>query len=116
MKGPVVIACSALVGLALSTPPGASAQLDLRAPPGRQTQPRLFERYLVPPDPPSANATRFVAPLSWETQTGRAGTAFFTPQHPPVGPGGAEDPDRAGWLGFGFVAERGGAAKRTGAN
>jgi hypothetical protein len=111
-----IIAFSVVLSMVFCMPIGTSAQVDLRALPGEGRESRLLERYFVPPNPPVPNATRFVGALSRETETGRAGAAFFTSRTPPVGPRGAVDPDSVGWLGFGFAAEWGGGAKRTGTN
>jgi hypothetical protein len=116
MTGRAIIAVSALVSTVVSMPLGASAQLDLRAPPRERVGPRGLERYIVPLQPPDPSTPRFVTPLSQETETGRAGAAFFSPRNPPVGPRGAVDPDRIGWLGFGFAGEWGASAKRTRTN
>jgi hypothetical protein len=119
-----IVALGTAASMLICAPLGASAQLDQRAQPSDRKQPRLLERYLIPPDPPGPNAAWFVAPFSRETESGRVGVAFFNPRSPGGGPRGTGDPDTddpnsmawLGWLGFGFAAEWGDPAKRTRTN
>jgi hypothetical protein len=91
-------------------------QLDLGAPTHEGSRPRPPERDLYPHRSTVPDAPAFLAPLSRQTKTGRAGVAVWMAPYTPVGPHGAGDPEGAGWLGFGFAAEWGGSAKRTGTN
>lgn len=68
---------------------------------------------LYPSRPVAPDTVGFVAPLSKETATGRAGVGGWTAANVPAGSRGAADPDNAGWLGFGFAVQWGGAAARA---
>jgi hypothetical protein len=58
----------------------------------------------------------FVAPLSKETASGRAGVAGWTAPNSPVGSRPAADPDNTGWLSFGFALEWGSSRQPKGRN
>lgn len=118
-----LVALSAL-GCMLLMPPGAFAQgLDLKAPASqrlREREPhgwsRRSESDLYPSRPPVPYAPGFLAPLSKDTESGRAGVAGWTAPNTAGGSRGAADPDNAGWLGFGFALEWGGSPKSRGRN
>ncbi len=108
-----IVAISALV-CTLLTPLAIPAQsLEIKTP----TPQRLRER-----EPHGGSRTTasglpgFVAPLSKETASGRAGVAGWTAPNPPVGSRAAADPDNTGWLSFGFALEWGSSRQPKGRN
>jgi hypothetical protein len=97
----------------LLTPLGASPQprgLEM-FPRDRQNEqsgrPGPPVRDLYPARPAVPDTLGFVAPLSRETATGRAGVAGWAAPNVPTGSRGSADPDNAGWLGFGVAAQWG---------
>jgi hypothetical protein len=87
----------------------AAQSLDLKAPsPSRErVAPAVPERDLQPQRPVLPDRPNFIAPLSKETKTGRAGVAGFSAQNPPVGSRVGGDHDNPGWPGVGFAIEWG---------
>ncbi len=103
------IATVSAIGYMLFTPLGLSAQpLDLKASPPHGSRERLSGSY--PERPPMSYGPAFLAPLSKETDGGRAGAAGWTAPNTAAGSRAAADPDNPGWLGFGFAMEWGGSA------
>src|SRR5262249_52945762 len=99
---------SAIGSMLLSTLAVSAQPLDLKASP--PLSPRERFSGLDSERPPRPNGPAFVAPLSKETEGGRAGVAGWTSPNTAVGSRAAADPDNSGWLGFGFAMERGGSA------
>ena len=92
----------------LLTPLGGSAQpLELKAS-APQGQRERF-RGVYSERPPVSYGPTFLAPLSKQTEGGRAGVAGWTAPNTAVGSRAAADPDNTGWLGFGFAMEWGGS-------
>ena len=91
-------------------PLSAAAQsLDLKAPvpPRERVAPAVPERDLQPQRPGLPDRPNFIAPLSRETKSGRAGAAGWSAQNPPVGSRVGGDHDNPGWPGVGFAIEWG---------
>jgi len=91
-------------------PLSAAAQsLDLKAPVPRRERvaPAVPERDLQPQRPVLPDRPNFIAPLSRETKSGRAGAAGWSAQNPPVGSRVGGDHDNPGWPGVGFAIEWG---------
>ena len=104
------IATVSAIGYMLLTPLRVSAQpLDLKASPPHGPRERFSgldsERTPMPYGP------TFLAPLSKETEGGRAGVAGWTAPNTAVGSRATADPDNTGRLGFGFAMEWGGSAE-----
>ena len=109
-----IVALSA-IGCMLLTPGGVSAQpLDLKTPAPQRPRERFGGIYQD--RPPVRYGPSFFAPLSKETESGRAGVAGWTAPNAAVGSRAAADPDNAGWLGFGFAMEWGSPATPKGRN
>jgi hypothetical protein len=70
-------------------------------------------RELYPARPAVPDEPAFIAPLSKETATGRAGIAGWAAPNVPAGSRGAADPDNPGWLGFGFAWQWGASTGRA---
>ncbi len=103
-----IVALSA-IGCMLLTPFCVSAQpLDLKTPAPQSPRERFSGLYSD--RPPMPYGPSFFAPLSKETEGGRAGVAGWTVPNTAVGSRAAADPDNAGWLGFGYAMEWGGSA------
>ncbi len=103
------LAVLALLGCLGLAPLAAHAQrLDIERPPaqppapGATTPAEPGERRRAGPDRPG-----FVAPLSVETPTTRAGVAGWPAPTPQVGPGVTRGADPNGVLGFGLAVEWG---------
>jgi hypothetical protein len=83
--------------------------MDLKtAPPQRErAAPSAPDRDLQPHRPTLPDRPTFIAPLSRETRSGRAGAAGWSASNPPVGSRGAGDHENPGWPGVGFAIEWG---------
>jgi hypothetical protein len=90
---------------------GATAQqLDLQAPGPerpRDRRPALPNAERDPDRPPVPYRPGFIEPLTKETDGGRMGAAGWTSPNVPTGSRVTSDPDKNGWLGFGFAIETG---------
>lgn len=89
--------------------PSHAQPLDLKTtPPARErVAPSVPDRDRAPQRPALPDRPSFIAPLSKETRTGRAGVAGRPASNPPVGSRVAGDPDNPGWPGVGFAIEWG---------
>jgi len=87
----------------------AAQSLALQAPVPRRERvaPAVPERDLQPQRPVLPDRPNFIAPLSRETKSGRAGAAGWSAQNPPVGSRVGGDHDNPGWPGVGFAIEWG---------
>ena len=87
----------------------AAQSMDLKATPAprERVAPAVPERDLQPQRPALPGRPNFIAPLSKETRSGRAGVAGFSAPNPPVGSRMGGDHDNPGWPGVGFAIERG---------
>jgi hypothetical protein len=87
----------------------AAQSMDLKATPAprERVAPAVPERDLQPQRPALPGRPNFIAPLSKETRSGRAGVAGFSAPNPPVGSRVGGDHDNPGWPGVGFAIERG---------
>jgi hypothetical protein len=104
-----VIAVISAIVCTLLTPPGVPGQgLDLKTPAPQRLRDRFGGSYTY--RPPAPQAPGFLAPLSKESDSSRAGIAGWTASNTPVGARAATDLGSAGWLGFGFATEWGGSA------
>ena len=90
---------------------GATAQqLDLQAPkpePPRERRPVMPDAERYPDRPPVPYRPGFIEPLTKDTDGGRMGAAGWTSPNAPTGSRVSSDPDKNGWLGFGFAIETG---------
>ena len=90
---------------------GATAQqLDLQAPGPerpRDRRPAMPDAERYPGRPPVPYRPGFIEPLTKETDGGRMGAAGWTSPNVPTGSRVSSDPDKNGWLGFGFAIETG---------
>jgi hypothetical protein len=108
-----IVAILALSCTLLSPLPIAAQGLELKTPAPQRPRER---------EPHSASQTTgsdhvgFVAPLSRETASGRAGGAGWTAPNTRAGSRAAADPDNPGWLSFGFAVEWGGSRQPKGRN
>lgn len=92
----------------LLAPLGALAQgLDITNPP--PLPPREASESLPRQRPSVPSVPGFVAPLSKETPSGRAGVAGWIAPGPAGGSRLVAEPSRDGWLGLGVAIEWGGA-------
>ena len=87
----------------------AAQSMDLKATPAprERVAPGVPERDLQPQRPALPDRPNFIAPLSKETRSGRAGVAGFSAPNPPVGSRVGGDHDNPGWPGVGFAIEWG---------
>jgi hypothetical protein len=87
----------------------AAQSMDLKAmPPARErVAPGVPERDLQPQRPALPDRPNFIAPLSKETKSGRAGAAGWSAPNPAVGSRVGGDHDNPGWPGVGFAIEWG---------
>jgi len=110
MTKQAIVAISVL-GCMLLTPLAIPAQsLDLKTPApqrSREREPHGGSRTTA------SDLPGFVAPLSKETASGRAGVAGWTAPNPPVGSRAAAAPDNTGWLSFGVALEWGSSRQPT---
>ncbi len=111
----VLVACGAIGCMLLGPFDTFAQELKLGAPTREGSRPRPPERDLYPHWSTLPDAPTFLRSLSMQTKTGRAGVAVWMAPYAPA-PYGPLDPDRAGWLGFGFATEWGGSVKRTRTN
>lgn len=91
-------------------PVTVSAQpMDLKTtpPPRERVAPSVPDRDLQPQRPPLPDRPNFIAPLSRETKSGRAGAAGWSAPNPAVGSRMAGDHRNPGWPGVGFAIEWG---------
>ncbi|HEY7437036.1 MAG TPA: hypothetical protein VIE41_17980 [Methylomirabilota bacterium] len=89
---------------------GVDAQpMDLKTtPPARErVAPSVPDRDLHPQRPALPDRPNFIAPLSKNTKSGRAGVAGWSAPNPPVGSRVGGDHDNPGWPGVGFAIEWG---------
>jgi hypothetical protein len=96
--------------LLMTWPSSAAAQsMDLEATPSprERVAPAGPQRDLKPQRPALPDRPNFIAPLSKDTRTGRAGVAGWSAPNPAVGSRGAGDHDNPGWPGVGFAIEWG---------
>ena len=108
-----IVAVSAL-GCVLLTPVAVSAQgLELKAPATQHPRERESQRGARPR---ASDLPGFVAPLSKETRSGRAGVAGWTAPNTVVGSRAGADRDNPGWLSFGFALEWGSPRPPQGKN
>ena len=87
-----------------------SAQsMDLKATPSprERVAPAVPERDLQPQRPALPDRPNFIAPLSQDTKTGRAGVAGWSAPNPAVGSRVGGDHENPGWPGVGFAIEWG---------
>ena len=99
-----IVAVAAL-GCVLLTPLAISAQgLELKTPAPqrlREGEPQRGSRTTA------SDLPGFVAPVSKETASGRAGVAGWTAPNTVMGSRAVADRDNPGWLSFGFAVEWG---------
>ena len=99
-----IVAVAAL-GCVLLTPLGISAQgLELKTRAPQRPQEREPHRGA---QTTASDLLGFVAPLSKETASGRAGVAGWTAPNTVAGSRAVADPNNPGWLSFGFALEWG---------
>jgi len=105
-----IVALLVAAPLLTTLPPRADAQsMDLKAPPPARERvtPAAPERDRRPQRPALPDRPTFIAPLSKETRTGRAGVAGGSAPNPAVGSRLGGDHDNPGWPGVGFAIEWG---------
>ena len=96
--------------LLLAVTSATAQQLDLQAPGPehpRDRRPAMPDAERYPDRPPVPYRPGFIEPLMKETDAGRMGAAGWTAPNVPTGSRVASDPDKNGWLGFGFAIETG---------
>jgi hypothetical protein len=109
LKG-TIVALLVAAPLMTTLPLSAAAQsMDLKAaPPARERMsPAVPERDLQPQRPALPDRPNFIAPLSKETGSGRAGVAGWSAPNPAVGSRVGGDHENPGWPGVGFAIEWG---------
>lgn len=123
------VALFAMVMSVLVLADGATAQVELKAPPVPVPE-RLREPLVISPGdsrdvsrpsdadfyretPRVRHAPAFLAPLSKRTATGRAGVAGWISPNTPTG-ARVSTQEEAGWFGFGFALEWGGPGEPEG--
>ena len=84
-----------------------SLNLKTAPPPRERVAPSVPDRDLYPQRPALPDRPNFIAPLSKDTKSGRAGVAGWSAPNPPVGSRVAGDHDNPGWPGVGFAIEWG---------
>lgn len=112
-----IVALLVAAPLLMTFPLSVVAQsMDLKTtPPSRErVAPAVPERDIQPQRPALPDRPNFIAPLSKETKTGRAGVAGWSAPNPPVGSRVAGDHDNPGWPGVGFAIEWGRGRTRSG--
>jgi hypothetical protein len=110
MRRRSIVALLVIAGWLTIVPLSVRAQsMDLKtAPPAKdRVAPSVPERDLYPQRPSLPDRPSFVAPLSKDTRTGRAGVAGFSAPNPPVGSRVAGDRENPGWPSVGFSIEWG---------
>jgi hypothetical protein len=87
----------------------AAQSMDLKAPPPprERVAPAVPDRDLKPQRPALPQRPNFIAPLSKDTRSGRAGVAGWSAPNPPVGSSVGGDHANPGWPGVGFAIEWG---------
>jgi hypothetical protein len=108
LKRSMVALLVALPLLALPLRAGAQPLgLKTTPPPRERVAPAVPDRDLHPQRPALPDRPHFIAPLSWQTRSGRAGVAGRSAANPPVGSRVGGDHDNPGWPGVGFAIEWG---------
>ena len=104
-----IVALVVAAPLMMAPLPVGAQSMDLKAtPPSRERQaPGIPERDIQPQRPALPDRPNFIAPLSRETKSGRAGVAGRSVSNPPVGSRMAGDHENPGWPGVGFAIEWG---------
>ena len=87
--------------------PAQPLNLKAPSPPRERVEPAVPERDVQPQRPALPDRPNFIAPLSKETKSGRAGVAGWSAVNPPVGSRVGGDHDNPGWPGIGFAIEWG---------
>lgn len=86
---------------------GQSMDLKTTPPQRERVAPAVPERDLQPHRPALPDRPNFIAPLSKDTKSGRAGVAGWSAVNPPVGSRVGGDHENPGWPGVGFAIEWG---------
>lgn len=107
-----ILALSCML-LILSPLPISAQGLELKTP--APQRPREREPHGAS-QPTGSDHVGFVAPLSRETASGRAGVAGWTSPNTRVGSRAAADPNNPGLLSFGFALEWGSSRQPKGRN
>ena len=105
-----IVALLVATPLLMTLPLSVAAQpMDLKATPSprERVAPAVPQRELQPQRPALPDRPNFIAPLSKETRSGRAGAAGWSAPNPPVGSRVGGDHDNPGWPGVGFAIEWG---------
>jgi len=91
----------------------AAQPMDMKTtpPPRERVAPAVPERDLNPQRPALPDRPNFIAPLSRDTKSGRAGVAGWSAPNPAVGSRVGSDHDNPGWPGVGFAIEWGRPAR-----
>ena len=84
-----------------------SMNLKTAPPPRERVAPSVPDRDLYPQRPALPDRPNFIAPLSKDTKSGRAGVAGWSAPNAPVGSRVGGDHDNPGWPGVGFAIEWG---------
>ena len=84
-----------------------SMNLKTAPPPRERVAPSVPDRDLYPQRPALPDRPNFIAPLSKDTKSGRAGVAGWSAPDAPVGSRVGGDHDNPGWPGVGFAIEWG---------
>ena len=84
-----------------------SMDLKTTPPPRERVAPSAPDRDLQPWRPALPNRPKFIAPLSKDTKSGRAGVAGWSAPNPALGSRMAGDHENPGWPGMGYAIEWG---------